>query len=191
MPRKARVKQWRVMHKNGSGREVDGLPADARLVFDNGDVKVYDRGKPGKLEVSQAFQLDLPGIVQNLIVFRSVFYPASVEPEGAVDLESLRQIVWHCRKGVMFDVSAVEDEDGGDGDDEDDEEIAEEETEELEGSDVESSSSYDEDEQDEEDDEEDEEEDEEDDDEEEEEEDDEETGVGVNNDDDDYVEESD
>jgi hypothetical protein len=124
---------WRVQHKNGSGRLQKSVPADATLVFD-GDVKIYDHtdivSKPGKSvkgKSTHAFQVSFDGIVQNLIVLRTVYYPANVVCTRPPDLALLLRPAYKVVSGVVpaeglhAHKHTSQDDDDDDEDDEDDE----------------------------------------------------------------------
>lgn len=90
--------KWRAQHKNGSSKVVPRLPAGAVLVFDAGDVKVYEAADV-KHTATQAFQLSLEGVVQNLIVYRTVFFPDHCELSVPPDVDVMRKVVGHVVRG--------------------------------------------------------------------------------------------
>ena len=81
---------WRVMHKNSSEREHARLPPNAVLIFDDGAAKVYEptAATTNQFDESQAFLLSLPGVVSNLLVFKSAYYSPHLRASVAGSLDA-------------------------------------------------------------------------------------------------------
>ncbi|MDC0366847.1 hypothetical protein OAM67_00300 [bacterium] len=92
--------QWVVLHKNGSTKTIKQPPNDATLVFDNGIHQIYDAGSATQ-SLKQVFELSLEGLVSNLLVFRSVYYPKVFNQVVVADSKQLETVAYKVVDGLV------------------------------------------------------------------------------------------
>jgi len=123
-----------MQHKNGSGRAISALPKSATKIFDNKETQIYDEsgecvGSSKTGRSSHAFQISFPGMVENLLVYRTVYYlnslqckrPASITDYLTPAFRVLQGVWKSCRAGDIEEEEETEDRSDGE-DEEDDEE---------------------------------------------------------------------